>query len=368
MYAVPISTDADEATFRAAARALLCAGACAAEHCVRRAGRAVAAAAAARSTRASRRSTVPRAYRRADARRDLPQRAGPLRACSTTCCGASSQASAICSSARPTRMSRKLIGLCACGPPRHPQDARLPALPANDGRRRALYTAWFEPHHYILKRAVPFFVDRFAQDGLADRDAASARAAGRTARCTIGPPARDQPRPPTTCARRAVAHLLSPRPSIRRGCASRRMINRRCRALLAQHAGDRAYSRYGARGADSASSGMMDDGRRPARAFRRTDCARAGAQVEPDEPAEGSIAAMRARSRALHALPALQGRDADGVRRRAARRAGGVRRRAAGRPGRPRRQAVRRARPGKCSTARWRKPGSTAAASTSPTR
>lgn len=27
---------------------------------------------------------------------------------------------------------------------------------------RTVFTAWFEPHHYILKRAIPFFVDRFA--------------------------------------------------------------------------------------------------------------------------------------------------------------------------------------------------------------
>ena len=26
----------------------------------------------------------------------------------------------------------------------------------------ALYTAWFEPQHFILRRAAPFFVDRFA--------------------------------------------------------------------------------------------------------------------------------------------------------------------------------------------------------------
>ncbi|MET0867536.1 MAG: UdgX family uracil-DNA binding protein [Pseudorhodoplanes sp.] len=27
---------------------------------------------------------------------------------------------------------------------------------------RVLFTAWFEPHHHILKRAIPFFVDRFS--------------------------------------------------------------------------------------------------------------------------------------------------------------------------------------------------------------
>ncbi len=27
---------------------------------------------------------------------------------------------------------------------------------------RTLYTAWFEPHHHVLRRAVPFFVDRFS--------------------------------------------------------------------------------------------------------------------------------------------------------------------------------------------------------------
>ena len=27
---------------------------------------------------------------------------------------------------------------------------------------RTVYTAWFEPHHHILRRAVPFFVDRFS--------------------------------------------------------------------------------------------------------------------------------------------------------------------------------------------------------------
>jgi probable DNA metabolism protein len=31
---------------------------------------------------------------------------------------------------------------------------------AIDGR--SVYTAWFEPHHHILRRAVPFFVDRFS--------------------------------------------------------------------------------------------------------------------------------------------------------------------------------------------------------------
>ena len=27
---------------------------------------------------------------------------------------------------------------------------------------RTVYTAWFEPHHHILQRAIPFFVDRFS--------------------------------------------------------------------------------------------------------------------------------------------------------------------------------------------------------------
>ena len=77
------------------------------------------------------------------------------------------------------------------GAPRHAQDARLSALPANrsdaDGAER--FVAWFEPDHFILERAAPFFVDRFR--GLAwsiltpigslhwDRESAACRPAAR---------------------------------------------------------------------------------------------------------------------------------------------------------------------------------------------
>ena len=46
------------------------------------------------------------------------------------------------------------------GPPRHPQNARLRALP-EVGERRRTYVAWFEPAHFIVERKRRFFVRRF---------------------------------------------------------------------------------------------------------------------------------------------------------------------------------------------------------------
>jgi len=53
---------------------------------------------------------------------------------------------------------------------------------------RSLFTAWFEPQHYTLKRAIPFFVDRFANmDWLIATPRGSAIWQDRT--LTYGPPA-----------------------------------------------------------------------------------------------------------------------------------------------------------------------------------
>ncbi len=53
---------------------------------------------------------------------------------------------------------------------------------------RSLFTAWFEPHHHILGRAVPFFVDRFASmDWLIATPRGSAVWQDKT--LTYGPPA-----------------------------------------------------------------------------------------------------------------------------------------------------------------------------------
>ena len=94
----------------------------------------------------------------------------------------------------------RLIDYCHSRAARHSQDARLPALPGTRGRRRTFYTAWFEPHHHILRRAVPFFVDRFSN---MDFVIATPRgtAIWRDGSLAFGPPGRSRPmRTATTCS------------------------------------------------------------------------------------------------------------------------------------------------------------------------
>ena len=62
---------------------------------------------------------------------------------------------------RPGGAARAAPG--AGGAARHPQDARLRALPrSRRGRRRTRYVDWFEPDHFIVEANAPFFVRRFA--------------------------------------------------------------------------------------------------------------------------------------------------------------------------------------------------------------
>ena len=105
--------------------------------------------------------TVPRGFCRFVARRRMPQ-------CARSLCPAVRRAMAhragrpgyrhACgrSGNRPSHDVREQRA------PRHSQDACVSAdFVRRSTKGNAIYTAWFEPQHYILKRAVPFFVDRF---------------------------------------------------------------------------------------------------------------------------------------------------------------------------------------------------------------
>ena len=134
--------------------------------------------------------------------------------------------------ARPARRARAARGrqrparpparrMAQSDPARPPQDARLPALPAGRGARSERYVAWFEPEHFILAAAAPFFVDRFRSLRLVDPDARSARPIG-TVR----------------------AHLRA-RPARARGRAGGRRASRRAGAAITRASSTRRASTRG---------------------------------------------------------------------------------------------------------------------------
>ena len=129
--------------------------------------------------------TVPRAYCRTAARcrSAIARRTGSRS--STTCCGASRRRTRARHARRRSR-GRAAQRLCPQRAPRHPQDACILALPRRTSIDGAtFYTAWFEPQHHILRRAVPFFVDRFAgMDWLIATPDRHRAVAGRHARLT----------------------------------------------------------------------------------------------------------------------------------------------------------------------------------------
>ncbi len=153
--------------------------------------------------------------------RDLPSRAGSLCAALRRAVAHHHTASAIWSTRATDPISRPPARLCAQGPARHSQDARLPALSrmrrASDGKaalHRLVRTAAFHP-----QGAVPFFVDRFPyMDWLIATPIGTA--IWQDGALSFGPPAQTPPEIDDVCSTNCGSPITAP-PSIRRACASK---------------------------------------------------------------------------------------------------------------------------------------------------
>ena len=112
--------------------------------------------------RRARRSRVPAAFVRLAEDVDLPSRPASASRCSTGCCGGSCTASASSCAIAADPLVHRLARHGEGGAARHPQDARLRALPPRRGRGRRALRRLVRARAPHPRRAAPFFVGRFA--------------------------------------------------------------------------------------------------------------------------------------------------------------------------------------------------------------
>ena len=282
--------------------------------------------------------TVPRAYAESAAATRSAIAPPTASRCFTTCCGASCRANAgsrhRALPIRPSRGSTTMRATCARDI--HKMHAFLRFRPRQiDGQ--ALYTAWFEPQHYILRRAVPFFVDRFTNmDWLIatpHRDRL-----WRGGELAYGPPcrkARDRGATMSSMTCGLTYYRTTFNPARLRLKAMATDMPRHYWPNMPETAVIPAMVAT----ASARVAAMRENAPDQPELFAERIAARG--RPQPDIP-RTPVAELRLEASVCQRCPLLQTGDADGVRRRSGKRANHIRRRAAGRSGRSRRAAVRR--------------------------